>query len=237
MAILLVDGLHAGYGKIHVLYGISLELRPKEILSVVGPNGSGKSTLLKAIFGLSTIHSGRVYFEDRDITFMPPHIRAKLGLAYLPQVDKLFERLTVYENLLMAGYTVPGDVFNERVEDALSFLPQMKGYLDRKVYTLSGGERQMVAMAMALIRNPKVILMDEPTAALAPKVASQIIDKIVDLRDEYGMGVLLVEQNARKALEIGDKALLLVAGRQVFRGTPEGLLGNPDMSKLYLGIR
>jgi len=235
--LLAVKELKAGYDKLKVLYGVSFEVREREILAVVGPNGSGKSTLLKAIFGLATVHGGKVVFEGEDITGLPPHVKAKRGLAYLPQIGNTFERLTVYENLMMAGYTLSKEELKERMEEVLSFLPYIAPYLGRKVWNLSGGERQMVAMAMALMRRAKVLMIDEPTAALAPKVVKKLLRKITELRDVLGKGVILVEQNARSALEICDRALLLVAGKQIFLGDPNDLLSDRDLARTYLGVK
>ena len=234
---LAVKDLKAGYGKLQVLYGTSFEVREKEILAVVGPNGSGKSTLLKAIFGLATIHGGKVTFNGEDITGLPPHERAKKGLAYLPQVGNTFERLSVYENLKMAGYTLDEDELKDRLEEVLSFLPYIVPFLNRKVWSLSGGERQMVAMAMALMRRAQILMIDEPTAALAPKVVGRLLKKITELRDVLGKGIILVEQNAKRALEVSDRALLLVAGQQVFLGSPQELLSDPELARMYLGVK
>ncbi len=236
MTLLEVRELVAGYGKLKILYGIDLEVRKREIVAVVGPNGSGKSTLLKAIAGIATVHAGRILFDGSDVTRMKPHEKARLGLAYLPQTDNVFSRLTVRENLILAGYTLSKEEFNKRLEEVLNFLPRVREFLDRKVWTLSGGERQMVAMAMAVLREPKLIMLDEPTAALAPKVAAQILEKIVELRDELGLGILLVEQNAKKALEISDRAVLLVAGREVYSGPASDLLSRSDLGRMYLGV-
>jgi len=236
MVVLRVEDLVAGYGNLKVLFGANLEVRRREIVAVVGPNGSGKSTLLKAIAGLATVFSGKILFDGVDMTAIKPHDRARMGLAYLPQTDNVFSRLTVKENLILAGYTVPKDEFEERLKAALEFLPRVRAVLHRKVWTLSGGERQMVAIAMAVIRKPRLVMLDEPSASLAPKVAAQIFDKIVELRDRLGLGVVLVEQNARKALEISDKALLLVAGRPVFWGPSHELRGREDLLEVYLGV-
>ncbi len=236
MPLLDVDNLYVGYGKLQIVFGANLELNRGEILVIVGPNGSGKSTLLKGIIGLATVHKGRIFFEGKDITRKPPHEKARMGLAYLPQLENTFERLTVRENLLMAGYTLQPSEYEGRLEEVLDFLPVVREYLDRKVYTLSGGERQMVALAMAIIRSPKAIFLDEPTAALAPKIALQVLEKITALRDEFDLGILLVEQNARKALEIGDRALLLVAGKVAYYGDSGELLKHPELAQLYLGI-
>lgn len=228
--------LNAGYGKIHVLYDVNLIARPKEITVIVGPNGSGKSTLLKSIMGLTTIYSGSIVFENRDVTTMPPHERARIGIAYLPQLESTFSNLTVKENMVMAGYILEEDEYKDRLEMALNVFPIVKKYWNKKVKYLSGGERQMVAMAMALLRKPKVMMFDEPTAHLAPKITFQVLSKIIELRDVLGLTIILVEQSARKALEIGDRAYLLVSGRTIFEGGAKELLEHPELGKLYLGI-
>jgi len=228
--------LNAGYGKIHVLYDVNFVANPREITVIVGPNGSGKSTLLKTIMGLTTIYSGSIIFEDKDVTTMPPHERAKIGIAYLPQLESTFANLTVKENMIMAGYMLSEDLYKDRLEMAMNVFPIVKKYWDKKVKTLSGGERQMVAMAMALLRKPKVMMFDEPTAHLAPKIAFTVLNKIIELRDTLGLTVILVEQSARKALEIGDRAYLLVSGRTIFEGSAKELLEHPELGRLYLGI-
>lgn len=228
--------LNSGYGKIHVLYDVNFVAKPREITVIVGPNGSGKSTLLKTIMGLTTIYSGEVKFGDMDVTTMPPHERAKIGIAYLPQLESVFTNLTVKENLVMAGYMIDKDDFKDRVEMVLNIYPILKGFMERKAKTLSGGERQMLAMAMALLRKPKVMMFDEPTAHLAPKIAFEVLSKIIELRDTLGLTIVVVEQSARKALEIGDRAYLLVSGRTLFEGDAKELLAHPELGKLYLGI-
>ena len=234
MPILTLDNVNAGYGKFQILFNITLTAENKEITVIVGPNGSGKSTLLKTVFGLTNIYNGKVVFKNMDITKKKPHEIAKLGLTYLPQLNNIFMNLTVKENLELAAYMHDGETLP--IEEAVELFPVLRSYYDRKAGTLSGGERQMLAMTMALIRKPKMMLLDEPTANMAPKIAKIIFEKIVELRDNYGIGILLVEQNAKKALEIGDKAYLLVAGRKIFEGSPSDLLSKPDLTKMYLGI-
>jgi branched-chain amino acid transport system ATP-binding protein len=232
-----VENLNAGYGKLQILFDINIEVRDRDFVVIVGPNGSGKSTLLKAIFGLATIYSGRVALDGIDITKMPPNKKARMGIAYLPQLDNVFTNLTVEENLKMAGYAVEKDQLNDRIEEALSIFPNLKRFLRRKAGTLSGGERQMLAMAMALIRRPKLMMFDEPTAQLAPKIAAELFAKIRELRDQHGKTIILVEQNAKKALEIGDRAYLLVSGRVAYEGDAQQLLTHPELGKLYLGLK
>ena len=213
-----------------------MKFEPKKINVVVGPNGSGKSTLLKSIFGLTTIYSGSIVYEGMELVGKPSHEIAKYGIAYLPQVDNIFANLTVEENLLMAGYLMRKEELEERVEDIAEIFPIVKRYWKRKAKLLSGGERQMVAMAMALVRNPKVMLFDEPTGGLSPKIADEVIAKIIELRDSMNMTIILVEQNAKKALEIGDHAYLLVGGRLIFEGGCQELLEHPQLASLYLGV-
>jgi branched-chain amino acid transport system ATP-binding protein len=232
-----VENVSAGYGKLQVLNNVSMVAKEKEVTVIVGPNGSGKSTLLKTISGLTTIYSGVIRLDNVIISKMPAHQVARHGLAYLPQTESVFSHLTVAENLRMAGYTVPKNLFEERVSKAIEMFPQLSKYMDTKVGNLSGGERQMVAMSMALIRNPKVIMFDEPTANLSPKLASSVLQTVKTLASNLGLTVVLVEQNAKKALEIGDRAYLLVGGQKVFEGKADELLNHKELSKLYLGLK
>jgi branched-chain amino acid transport system ATP-binding protein len=235
--LLKVDGVSAGYGKLQILTDISLEASPGELTVVVGPNGSGKSTLLKSIAGLTNIYKGTVTFEGRTISGLPPNVIARSRLAYLPQTDSTFTQLSVTENFKMAAYTVSKGDFETRLKDSLEIFPQLKSYLGSKVVNLSGGERQMVAMTMALLRNPQLIMFDEPTANLSPKYSTQVLRTIQSLAKERGLSIILVEQNARRALEIGDSAYLLVGGRNAFIGTAKELLQHQELAKLYLGLK
>jgi branched-chain amino acid transport system ATP-binding protein len=232
-----VDGISAGYGKLQILTDISLEASPGELTVVVGPNGSGKSTLLKTITGLTNIFKGTVTFDGKTISGLPPHVIARSGLAYLPQTDSVFTQLSVTENFKMAAYTVSRGDFETRLKDSLEIFPQLNSYLGSKVVNLSGGERQMVAMTMALLRKPQLIMFDEPTANLSPKYATQVLKTIQTLAKERGLSIILVEQNARRALEIGDNAYLLVGGRNAFKGTAKDLLSHQELAKLYLGVK
>jgi branched-chain amino acid transport system ATP-binding protein len=234
---LTISELEAGYGALHVLLKISAKYEPKMITSIIGPNGSGKSTLLKTIFGLTKVYGGRIVFDGKDITAKPPHYVSKLGIAYLPQTENVFSNLTVRENITMATYGLDAERARESVEEVRSIIPILDKYWNTRAGSLSGGERQMLAMAVALIRKPKAILFDEPTANLAPKLARTILDLIARLRDDLGIMVLLVEQNALRALEYGDRAQLLVSGRLVFDGQAKELLEEKELGRLYLGLR
>jgi branched-chain amino acid transport system ATP-binding protein len=235
-SIIHVNGLNSGYANSHVLFGVDFEAKEKEITIVVGPNGSGKSTLLKSIFGLCSIYSGGVRLNGKEITGLSPHEIARKKIAYLPQVDNVFSNLTLKENLLMASYTLDSKTFSQRIPEIFETFPALKKYEKTKADSLSGGERQMLAMAMALIRQPKVMLFDEPTASLSPKLADEVLSKIKQLRDGFGITIILVEQNVKRALKIGDQVFLYANGKGVFKGKPEELLAHPELSKLYLGI-
>lgn len=231
------QGLNAGYGRFHILFDVNVEVRRGEVVVIVGPNGSGKSTLVKTFFGLTRVYSGSVVFEGRDITSLPPHERARLGIAYLPQTDNVFSELTVRENLRMAGYGMDPSVAEERRREVLELFPFLREKLNEKARNLSGGQRQLLAMAMALIRRPRLLMFDEPTAGLAPKAAREVVDRIMWLRDELGKTVVWVEQNARLALERGDTAILMVSGRVAYKGPAGELLADRELGKRYLGLK
>jgi len=232
-----IEDINSGYGRLHVLFDINAKVKARDITVLVGPNGSGKSTLLKTIMGITQVYSGKILFNGKNILGLPPHAVTKLGIAYLPQVDNVFANLKVRENLLMAGYILGRDEAKERVREVLDEFPVLKEYMGRRAGTLSGGERQMLAMAMATMKRPKIMLFDEPTASLAPKMAFEVIDKIVKLRDNYGMTLVLAEQNARRALEHGDEAILLVSGRIMYEGDSKELLKHPQLGQVYLGVK
>ena len=231
-----VSKVSAGYGKLQILNDVSINARPNQVTVIVGPNGSGKSTLLRTIAGLTNVYQGEITIDDRRITGLSPHQIARLGVAYLPQTESTFTNLTVAENLKMAGYTVKGKDFLQRLEDALVMFPKLSSYMSTKVSKLSGGERQMVAMTMALVRKPSVIMFDEPTANLAPIIATQVLATISRLSKDSDKTILLVEQNATRALQIGHAAYLLVNGTIAFQGAAKELLEHKELGKLYLGL-
>ncbi len=230
-----IKNLYSGYKELHILFDVNVKVNKNEITAILGPNGSGKSTLLKSIFGLTTIFNGEIVYEGRDITRIPPHSKTKLGIAYLPQTENIFTNLSVEENLKISGYTVSPDIYQERLELALSMFPELETKLKRKAGTLSGGERQFLAIAMALVRNAKLIMLDEPTAMLSPKFASMMFDRIKFLRDELKLTILLVEQNVLKALDISDRAYMLIGGRVVFDGKAKDLVNHEKFDQLCIG--
>lgn len=232
-----VTDLFAGYGNLQVLNGVSMEAAPGKITVVVGPNGSGKSTLLKSVSGIASVFKGTIKLDELVLTNKSPTEVARSGVAYLPQTENVFTNLTVRENLRLAGYTVKEDDYPSRVKAALDLFPQLSRYLSTKSANLSGGERQMVAMAMALMRKPSVVMFDEPTANLAPKIATQVLETIASITKTMGLTTVLVEQNAKRALEIGSDTFLLVSGKTVFSGTCRELLDHRELGRLYLGLQ
>jgi branched-chain amino acid transport system ATP-binding protein len=236
-SIINVEHLDSGYHTSHVLYDVDFEAQEKQITVIVGPNGSGKSTLLKSIFGLCTVYSGEISYEGKKITGLAPHEVARKKIAYLPQVNNVFSNLTIKENLVMASYTLDSQTVSQRMPEIYETFPILKKYEKSKAQTLSGGERQMLGMGMALIRRPNVMLFDEPTASLSPKLADEVLSKIKQMRDDFGITVILVEQNVKRALALGDYVYLFANGKKVFQGKPDELLSHPELGKLYLGIQ
>ncbi|MCE4600012.1 MAG: ABC transporter ATP-binding protein [Desulfurococcales archaeon] len=234
-AIMKLIDVNAGYGKLQTLFDVNLEIPTGKITVIVGPNGAGKSTLLKTLFGLTTVYSGKVLFDGRDITHMAPHERAKLGMAFIFQLNNIFANLTVIENLRLAGHDLPKDVLEERINEVFETFPRLRERMDQKAGTMSGGERQMLAMGIGMIRKPKLFLIDEPTAGLAPKIAKEVLANVKRL-NEQGYTIVLVEQNTKAGLEIGDKGVLVVSGRVVFDGPAKELMARKDLARIYLGL-
>ncbi len=228
--------LCSGYGKLRVLFNVNMEAEPNKITVVVGPNGAGKTTLLNSISGLATIHSGRVYFGYRNITGLPPHKISRLGISYVPQMGNVFANLSVEENLRVAGYALDQKKLADRLELVFGMFPVLKDFRHRRAGTLSGGERRMLAIGMGLMKEPKVMLLDEITTDLAPIFVKKVLEKVVELRDELKISVILVEQHAVRALQIADKAYLLVSGTIRYEGDPQELLNHREFAKLYLGV-
>jgi branched-chain amino acid transport system ATP-binding protein len=214
---------------------VSFSIDPGEVFGFLGPNGAGKTTTLNTIFGLATIHSGRVLYKGKDITKVPAHQRAKMGMAYTLQLFNIFATLTVKENLLLATYDLPEDEAKKRMEEVFQLFPRLKERLFQKAGTLSGGERQMLAISISLLRKPELMLLDEPTAGLAPKLAKEVFNAIRQLGDQ-GYTIVLAEQNAKGALEIGDEAVLIASGRIVAKGKASELLERKDLARMYLGL-
>ena len=202
---LTVEQLDAFYGKKQVLFGIDLTLGGGRIGAVIGPNGAGKSTVLRAVFGLVPQRAGRIRFADRDRSAASPAQNIAAGIAFVPQGARVFRDLTVFENLRMGGYTLPAGLSRQRCEDVAQAFPILRERAAQTAGALSGGERQMLAFAMALMLRPRLLLIDEPSIGLAPKLVAQIFDIIRRIRDERGTAVLIVEQQAQQVLRIADQ--------------------------------
>jgi len=234
--VLKVENLSAGYKELRILFDITARFEEGRITTIAGPNGSGKSTLLKSIFGLTTIHGGQTMFNGKDITFTAPYKRTRMGIAYLPQVGKVFTNLRVSENLKMAGYILEDEEFNKRQEVALDTFPDLRNKLSQKAANLSGGERQFLGIATALIRKANILMLDEPSAMLSPKFSSIIFKKILELKERFNLTILLVEQNIKSALDISDNAYMLKSGKIDFEGTAQNLLKHDEFEKFCIGI-
>lgn len=223
----------AGYGGEPVLNGVDIELEAGKVGVIVGPNGAGKSTALKSIFGLIGLQHGKVEFEGEDITSVPPDQRVALGIAYVPQEMNIFQSLTVLENLEMGAY-IRRDDYSGAIERMFELFPPLKQKRHAIAGNLSGGQRQMVAIGRALMVDPRLLLLDEPTVGLSPAYVQDIIDRIIAVA-QSNVGVLVVEQNARRALEIADTGFVLAAGQNLYTDTGERLLKDPTVAKSFLG--
>lgn len=236
-ATLSTEQLVAGYGGSPIVHGISLAVGSGEVVSVVGPNGSGKSTLMKAIVGLVSILSGRVVLGDREVTGLVPEEMARAGVGYVPQVDDVFPPLTVLENLEMGGYLLARRDVAARVAHVLEVFPQLERMQGRRAGKLSGGERKMLAMGRVLMLDPSFVVLDEPTANLAPAIAEAVLSDHVRSLAATGCSVLVVEQRAKAVLEISDRTYVLAGGQVTMEGTPEELSASPEFVASFLGGR
>ena len=233
MPLLTVEGAVSGYGEMQVLNGVSLEVGQTEIVSIVGPNGAGKSTVMKLVFGLLEPWQGTVTFGGHDISGMAPEKLVRLGLSYVPQVDNVFPNLTVEENLEMGGFTREGSLAEQK-ERVYELFPRLAERRRQRAGKMSGGERQMVAMGRALMLDPKLLMLDEPSAGLAPLLVDMIFERIVDI-NASGVAVLMVEQNAKKSLALADRGYVLATGQNQVDGPGKRLLDDPEVARLYLG--
>lgn len=229
-----VRGLTAGYGGPPVIEDISLSVEPGEIAVVLGPNGAGKSTLLKSIFALTAISAGSIVLGERELTGCRTSVLVPLGVSAVPQSKNVFPSMTVDENLDVGTYAAPPADKDATRDKVLSLFPDLKGKLNQPAGELSGGQRQMVAMGRALMSEPKLVLLDEPTAGLSPAYLERIFDLLLDIR-QTGITILMVEQNARQALQIADHGHILVNGRNHSSGTGKKLLADEDVRRLFLG--
>jgi ABC-type branched-subunit amino acid transport system ATPase component len=229
------EELTAGYQGSPVVHGVSISVEPGEVVSIVGPNGSGKSTLLKSLVGLVEIMSGKVFVADRDVTGWPTENVARIGVGYVPQIDDVFPPLTVRENLEMGGYLLKRREVSARVDHVLKVFPQLGRMVSRRAGKLSGGERKMLAMGRALMLEPALVVLDEPTANLAPKIAGTVLQEHVKSLAATGASVLIVEQRAKAVLEISDRTYVLGGGQLRMEGRPEELSASPEFVESFLG--
>ena len=231
-----VKNVEGGYGSVKIIHGIDMHVDEGEFVTIIGPNGCGKSTLIKIIFGIATYYGGKVEHKGEDVSGWRTDRLATRGIAYVPQVDNVFPSLSVEENLQMGGNSLSSSLLNERIGHALDMFPDLKDRTHDLAASLSGGERQMLAIGRALINQPDFLLLDEPTAALSPLYQQQIIERIDALR-EVGITVLIVEQNARLSLARSDRGYILSNGKVVHTGNAEEILNDPHINEYFLGTK
>ena len=235
MAMLQVTDLKVNYGVIQAIKGVSFEVNEGEVIALIGANGAGKTTILHTVTGLIAPKSGKIEFEGKDITKMPAHKIVTLGMAHVPEGRRVFADLSVYENLLMGAFTRKDkDEISQTLEMVYKRFPRLKERKNQVAGTLSGGEQQMLAMGRALMSHPKIILMDEPSMGLSPLFVNEIFDIIKEV-SASGTTLLLVEQNAKKALSIADRAYVLETGKIVLDAAADVLMNDPSIKKAYLG--
>jgi branched-chain amino acid transport system ATP-binding protein len=229
-----VRGVETFYGKIQALKGVNVTINQGEIVTLIGSNGAGKSTLMMTIFGNPRLRKGDIVFDGKNISQMPSHEIARLGIAQSPEGRRVFPRMTVFENLQMGATVNEGAFFKEDLEMVCGIFPRLKERLAQRAGTLSGGEQQMLAIARALMSRPKLLLLDEPSLGLAPIIVRQIFDVIKSLNETNGMTVFLVEQNAFHALRLAHRGYVMVNGEIRITGTGKELLANPEIRAAYL---
>jgi branched-chain amino acid transport system ATP-binding protein len=235
--VLSTQALVAGYERdLPIVRGVDFSVLAGEFVVLLGPNGAGKSTLVKTIAGLVPVHSGTVILGDTDITAMPSHEKIRHGLAFVPQTENIFATLTVHENLQIAANILPKERRNDRIAALYAMFPDLGSRPSHRAGQLSGGQRQMLAVARALVVEPSVLILDEPSAGLSPKIVSEVFDRIAAINDA-GVTTVLVEQNVKAALAIADRAVILVEGLIAHEGAASQLANDPIVAELYLGAR
>lgn len=235
MKILEAVDIFAGYGKSEILHGVSLYLRQKEVITIIGPNGAGKSTLLKALMGYIPISRGKITWKGENVTHLKPHVKVRKGFGYVPQLGNVFPSLSVLENLEMGGFIQPKQVVQEKIEEAFQLFPVLREKRAKKAGTLSGGQRQMLGMARALMTDPELLMLDEPSAGLSPKVSEEVFLTIADIHNKLERSIILIEQDAYQSLDISDRGYVLVMGQNEFEDKAENILSNQKIKEAYLG--
>lgn len=233
MSFLSGQSMTGGYGSADILRNCTVAVNKGEIAVIVGPNGAGKSTAMKAVFGMLTLREGKVILGDKDITHDSPQERVKAGMAFVPQTNNVFTSLTVEENLEMGAFT-RADNFSQTLREVYELFPILHEKRKQQAGELSGGQRQQVAVGRALMTNPTVLMLDEPTAGVSPIVMDELFDRIIEVRNT-GIAILMVEQNARQALEIADRGYVLVTGENRYTDSGQALLANPEVRRSFLG--
>jgi len=234
-SLLSIDGLHAHYGKSHILHGVSFEVAPNEVISLLGRNGSGRSTTMKAIMGLVPPTSGSIRLQGRELAGARPYAICRAGVAYVPEEREVFANLTVDENLRMGEQPAPPGAHQWTVEQMFDYFPRLKERRNTKAGSMSGGEQQMLTMCRSLLGNPRVILIDEPTEGLAPKIVAQVAECIRDMHAK-GVSVVLVEQKLAIALKVSSRVCVMGHGRIVYEGTPQELAANEQLLAEWLAV-
>lgn len=234
MSLLEVSNVVSGYGSTDVLHGVSVNVDQNEIVTIIGPNGAGKSTLFKTIMGYLIPSTGNISFLGEDVTKLEPNKKVERGLAYVPQLENVFPSLTIRENLEMGGYSKDIEAIKKGIERAYGAFPILKDRRNQRARTLSGGQRQMLALSMALMTQPALLLLDEPSAGLAPKVAEEVFNQINILHKE-GIGIMIIEQDAHRSLSISDRGYVLTMGQNHFDGSADKILGDEQIREAFLG--
>jgi len=231
-----VKDLYAGYQKLDILMGVNLRVKPGEIVCVIGPNGAGKSTVFKALYGFIDVRKGQILFDGQDITNYRPQEMLRAGVSIVPQLRSVFPQMTVFENLEMGMYLENnGTRVRQRINEIFDLFPRLAEREKQIAGTMSGGEQRMLEIGRALMYNPKLLLMDEPSAGLAPLITKMIFEKIELLNQELGLTVLMIEQNARQGLEISDRGYVLQLGTNSYEGPSQELLDDPEVRRAFLG--
>ncbi|PWR00391.1 ABC transporter ATP-binding protein [Leucothrix pacifica] len=233
MSYLIGENLTGGYGGMDILNDLTISVDKGEIAVIVGPNGAGKSTAMKALLGMLDLREGQVLLDGKDITNLTPQARVGEGIAFVPQTHNVFTSMTVQENLEMGAFLRRDDIF-ETMEQIYELFPILKEKRKQAAGELSGGQRQQVAVGRAMMTRPSVLMLDEPTAGVSPIVMDELFDRIIEVKNT-GVAVLMVEQNARQALDIADRGYVLVTGRNRFTDTGAALLADPEVRKSFLG--
>lgn len=233
MTTLTAENITSGYSEVDILQCVSMQVASGEIVAIIGPNGAGKSTLLKTIFGLLPPRQGSITLDDKTITGFRPHKIVQSGISYVPQVKNVFPSLTIQENLEMGAF-IRRDDYSSRLEEIYALFPILYERRTERAGLLSGGQRQMVAMGRALMLDPQVLLLDEPSSGLAPRLVAMIFEKILEI-NATGVSIVIVEQNAKEALEMSHRGYVLAMGKNVLDGPGQALLTNEEVGRLYLG--